>query len=111
MLQSDPVGYEGVAKSDVRLKSNTCDGIPKILKNDGPLLFSYNAELNEMTISGIMKTKHNALYILDAIGSYNVKSNGRVSVDMTLNLEGQEGEKITVPLLGLDTPIVPIGAK
>jgi len=82
--------YKGVAKVDIKKMKSTCDGMPKNFKNNDPLQFSYIANSNEMTISGIMKTKHDALYNLHATGSYQEASNGSTTMDMTLQGIGLE---------------------
>ena len=69
---------EGVGKAKIKLNA-TCEGTPRELVNDGPLLFSYDAESNEFNMSGDMKDRAGNMYSLDAIGEISEGKNRKMT--------------------------------
>lgn len=93
--ESDGSNYNGVAKVDLKTKS-TCDGIPNKWQNDGPLLFAYNADSNELIFSGEIKAGDDTIFDLVAHGSFNEGGKKKTTIDMSIESVGLGGEGFTI---------------
>ena len=90
MVAEDIEGsIEGVGKAKIKLNA-TCEGTPRELVNDGPLLFSYDAESNEFNMSGDMIDRAGNTYSLDAIGESSEGKNRKMTLDIDMIVWGPD---------------------
>ena len=92
ITEADETGYRGIAKSEIKIKS-TCEGAPTGLVNDGALGMFLEGD-ERILIEGPLKARDGTSFSINAIGVVN--EGKKTTIDLVLNIGGQEGEEFNV---------------
>ena len=93
----DGDNFSGVAKAIMKLNA-TCEGAPRELVTDGSLAFTLDKDNGILTMSGNLKARDGTIYSLDVIGQVN--EGKKTTIDMNLELVGDNGITFEIPILG-----------
>ena len=81
----------GVARGEIRIVAVDVNPMGKILRNQGPLSYTYDNNNRILIMSGTFIDQNNITYEYDAVGNIAEPKNSKAKIDLSIQLVGDNG--------------------